>query len=339
MSSQLDELIQKQNQLYAKVNALNEAVNSKGIPDKHFEREFYRDFPTCDAQMPDFKEKFLSLVKGLDEESVRTVVLALKRLTELKASQVRVLPGYTKAEEKEIQELLNDFEKEIIRLSEGCFYYKGYMLPTSRFEACVFSDRCGLGSVEHPERFKEKDIIDAGAFIGDSALIFAEMTNKKVYAFEPTKENYDNMLKTIELNNAMSVVPCHYALGKEKGQVEMTNSIVSSTNAYVETSTMPYTSTETVEVITLDEFVRENNLEVGLIKVDVEGAEQQLLAGAMETIKTQKPVLLFSIYHNASDFYNIKPILDGLNLGYSFKIRHPKIDTVLMETMLIAEVL
>lgn len=333
----MDELILKLNQIYAKVNTLTDAVGGRVLPDKLFEKEYYRDFPVCHEDMPDFKEKFLALTKELDKESISTVVLMLKRLKQLKASENRTLTFFSKEETERILQLQDAFEKEIIRLSEGCYYYGGYMLPSPRFEESVFADRCGLGGVEKPESFAHKDIIDAGAFIGDSALILSELTDGKVYAFEPTRENYDNMLKTIELNSLANVVPCNLALGSSKGVVQMTNSIVSSTNAYVEKSTMPYTATETVEVVTLDEYVRENNLKVGLIKVDVEGAEQEFLKGAMETIKTQRPTLLISIYHNASDFYDIKPMLEKLNLGYSFKIRHPEIGTVMMETMLIAE--
>lgn len=56
---------------------------------------------------------------------------------------------------------------------------------------------------------------------------------------------------------------------------------------------------EEISIITLDSFVEENNIRVGLIKVDIEGSEQDFLKGAEKTIKTQKPFLLISIYHNA----------------------------------------
>lgn len=40
------------------------------------------------------------------------------------------------------------------------------------------------GYISNLEALKNKDIIDVGAYIGDSALILLEYTNKKVYAFE-----------------------------------------------------------------------------------------------------------------------------------------------------------
>ena len=337
MESRMDALVLKLNQIYAKVNSLSGEINGRPLADRLFEGEYYKHFPVCDEDMPDFKEKFLKLTAGLDPESVKTVVLMLKRLKLLKASGGRSLPLFTREKADAILRTLEEFDNEMLRLSEGCFYCRGYMLPVPRFEASVFIDRCGLGALEHPESFAHKDIIDAGAFIGDSALILSELTDRSVHAFEPTKENYANMLKTIELNGLAGVIPRRLALGREKGQTEMINAYVSSTNAYVENSTMPYTATEMVDVVSLDEYVKKNGLTVGLIKVDVEGAEQELLTGAMETIKAHKPALLISIYHNASDFYDIKPMLEDLNLGYRFKIRHPKIGTVMMETMLIAE--
>lgn len=48
---------------------------------------------------------------------------------------------------------------------------------------------------------KDKSIIDVGGFIVDSALIFSDYTNNNVYTFEPSKHNFENMLKTIKINN------------------------------------------------------------------------------------------------------------------------------------------
>ena len=47
---------------------------------------------------------------------------------------------------------------------------------------------------------------------------------------------------------------------------------------------------------------------------------------------------MISIYHNYDDFFNIKPLIESWNLGYKFKIIKPKIDCLILETVLLAEV-
>lgn len=309
--------------------------------DVRFEREYYKDFPVCtSSKAPDFQTDFLPLVDGLDKESVETVVLALQRLKLIQNSEEPAMVLYSAEEKQTMRQLAEHFFSNIVELSESCYFYRNYLLPINHFEACVFWDRCGIPFLEHPERLADRDIVDAGAFIGDSALILSPLTKRKVYAFEPVPSNYALMQKTIKMNDLSNVVPCNFALGTENGVVRLSPSISSNGSCSTQFVSEAFEYTESVElnVLSLDEFVKEHDLEVGLIKADVEGAEQLLLQGAMETIKSQKPALLISIYHNASDFFKIKPMLEALDLGYRFRIRHPVGGSVMTEMLLIAEV-
>lgn len=309
--------------------------------DVRFERAYYAAFPVCTSQeVPDFQADFLSLVDGLDKESIETVVLALQRLKLIQESPAPAMALYSDEEKQIMRELIEHFFSNVMKLSDTCYFYRGFLLPVNHFEACVFRDKCCVPFLERPERLADRDIIDAGAFIGDSALIFSPITTGKVYAFEPIPSNYELMLKTIELNGLENVVPCDLALGEKTGTIQISPSIDSngSCSTQFENRAFTYKKTIEVNVITLDEFVKEHELRIGLIKADIEGAEQLLLRGAMETIKSQKPALLISIYHNASDFFKIKPILEALGLGYKFKIRHPVGVSFMTEMLLIAEV-
>lgn len=300
------------------------------------ERNYYKDFllePSQDE--PDFEEKFLNLTSGLDQKSVETVVKSLRRLQRIRTVPHPFMPLYSAEEKDEMREVREGFFDEIVKLSDGCFFWRGYMLPSNNFEVSVFINLCGIPYLEAPERLKGKDIIDGGAFIGDSALILSQYTDKRVYAFEPVPSNYERMLKTIRMNSLTNVMPCPFALGEKRGKLSL--SLHNSCSTQFENSAFSYEGTVDAEVITLDEFVQEHNLSIGLIKTDVEGAEQLLLRGAMQTIKTQKPSLIISIYHNSSDFFDIKPMLESLGLGYKFKIRHPVGGTVMTEMILIAE--
>lgn len=334
--SMLETLLVRQNQILAKLNALSEDSAASGaVLDVFFEREFYRDFETGD----DFRERFLRLVKGLDAKSVATAVQCLQRVKKIRSCSDRYLPLYTAEEREEYRHMKEHFSREMIQLSGDCCFYDGWMLPKGAFEPSVFIDQCGFRHLRHPEHTAGKAVIDAGAYIGDSALLFSKLTDGPIHAFEPASDNYALMLKTLSLNGIGDrVVPRKMALGAQSGSVSLTRSIVPSASTQVKKSNVPYVGTETVPVVTLDDYVREHRLNVGLIKIDVEGAEQSLLRGAVETLRTMRPALLVSIYHNASDFLDIKPMLEDMGLGYRFRIRHPAIGTVMTETMLIAEV-
>lgn len=187
---------------------------------------------------------------------------------------------------------------------------------------------------------RNKDIIDVGGFIADSAIIFErEFSTKRIHSFEATQKNYELMLKTLELNQSSRIIPINKGLGSKKENIEI--SYAGSGSTLNEEAKKMYKPqyTQTAEIITLDSYVSENNIEVGFIKVDIEGFEQEFLKGSLQTIKTQKPAMLISIYHTSSDFFDIKPLIESWDLGYSFKIYKPTDGNISTETALYCEVL
>ena len=92
-------------------------------------------------------------------------------------------------------------------------------MPCNNFEFGVFNEKHGISNIENINYFKNKNIIDAGGYIGDYAIIFSDYTDNKVYSFEPFKSNYDLMLKTIELNDIKNIVPINMALGNENKEI------------------------------------------------------------------------------------------------------------------------
>ena len=75
-----------------------------------------------------------------------------------------------------------------------------------------------------------------------------------------------------------------------------------------------------------------------MIKLDVEGAELETIEGALETIRACRPVLLISVYHTPQDFFEIKPLLESLGLGYRFLVRKLDYHGYIAEFMLMAYV-
>jgi len=77
-----------------------------------------------------------------------------------------------------------------------------------------------------------------------------------------------------------------------------------------------------VKVTTVDKFVEANKLtRVDFIKMDVEGHELKVLAGARETIKTFKPSLALSAYHRGDDLIELLKFPLELNPNYKFYLQ------------------
>jgi FkbM family methyltransferase len=218
-------------------------------------------------------------------------------------------------------------QERLIRLDESF---------TNKF---IFPKRCQIPAIHIAAQFGMscftpeiqktligRDIIDGGGYSGDSAMVFAKLQPRNVYAFEPNPDMFPEMKKIIAINskilgdNVHKIIPVPMALGKSQGNMKLYSQGIydGSTTKFHQSKGKEYN----VPVVSIDDYVREHSLDIGLIKLDVEGAESDVIEGALETIKTQKPLLIISIYHTPKDFFEIKPQIEKLNLGYRFMIRH-----------------
>ncbi|MDR2005668.1 MAG: FkbM family methyltransferase [Acidaminococcales bacterium] len=167
---------------------------------------------------------------------------------------------------------------------------------------------------------KGKDFIDGGAFTGDSALGFEGYAPNRVYSFEPLPVNQNYLRQTIKINNLKRVLPVHLGLGdkKESLYIKYNPKILNSASLIMDSE--KNTEKAKIDITTLDDFAGENKLDVGLIKLDVEGFEMKVIRGAQKTIREKRPVLLISIYHGPEDFFEIKPLVEAWGLRYKFEI-------------------
>ena len=304
---------------------------------KHQYEKYWLDFSK--EELPkDLKEKYFALIKNLDAESIEVIDRIIYRFNLIKNNlNKKTIDLFTEKEKEEILKQYDNFDSKIIMLAPNIWKHGKYLLPLKcGGEAFYFKHGIDKLSEKSIDLIKNNDIIDAGAFVGDSACIFSEITQNgvKIHAFEPVNENYNMLLKTIQMNNLQNVIPVKYAVGNKTETVHIN---VHDSGSTILESNREGMQKEEINIITLDEYVKNNNLNIGLIKTDVEGFEPQLLEGAKETICTQRPVLLISIYHNMYDLFEIKPMIESWNLGYKFKIIKCHNTKFLHETMLIAE--
>lgn len=287
-----------------------------------------------------FYQKYLNLIKNLDDESIEIINGILSKVTNYNNIEDEIY--FSRKESKELNDLYDEFKNKIIKINEEPFIYDKYILPVNDFELEAFYGKYGMDYIKNISQVKNKNIIDAGGYIGDSAILFSDYTDKNVYSFEPFLHHYNMMLKTIELNKKNNIILVNMALGDENKEIKIYSDGNLNMGLSIERNSEKSDINQIenkVKMATLDSYVKENSIEVGLIKTDLEGFEQPFLKGAINTIKEQKPVLIISIYHNYSDFFEIKPMIENLNLGYKFKIIEPKNHAAaLVSTILLAEV-
>ena len=286
-----------------------------------------------------FYQKYLNLIKNFDNESVEIINNIVGKICNYNNIDKPVY--FSQSQSKKIKELSEEYDNKIIKINEELFIYDKYILPKNQFEIEAFYGKYGMDYVKNLNQVKNKNIIDAGAYIGDSAILFSDYTDKNVYSFEPFLHHYNMMLKTIELNKKNNIIPVNMALGDSNKELSLYSDGDLNMGLSIERNSKQSDINcieNKVKMVTLDSYVKENNIEVGLIKTDLEGFEQPFLKGAIETIKEQKPVLIISIYHNYSDFFEIKPMIENLNLGYKFRIIKNRLNKVIGETKLLAEI-
>src|SRR5215218_11197602 len=181
---------------------------------------------------------------------------------------------------------------------------------------------------------KEGDIvIDIGAHIGLYTIISSKRVgaNGKVVAIEADPSNFEMLNSNIKLNQLTNVIPLNYAVHSKETKVKLY--LPSGESGFTKYNTiMPNwinAQEKFVEVNanTLDYLLQLNEIrqeEVNWIKIDVEGAEFEVLKGATNVLSKSKDIAILIEVHNISGGTNLyRPILEFLRL-YNFKIEFEK---------------
>ena len=145
-------------------------------------------------------------------------------------------------------------------------------------------------------------VLDIGAHHGLYTLLASKRVRSegRVIAFEPSPRERTQLRRNIRLNLASNVRVVPYALGRERSSADLY--IVEGVEDGCNSLRPPVVASQTrpvqVQVISLDDFVREENLgKIDFVKLDVEGAELDVIRGAERLLESvPRPVLLVEVY-------------------------------------------
>lgn len=165
-------------------------------------------------------------------------------------------------------------------------------------------------------RIGEGDVVfDCGANLGIFSLL-AAYRGAEVYAFEPISAARTELRRTLEMNPALKdrVHIVSAALSDEEGTAEFTvldGTLVGSSMVLSQQGRK-----ETARLTTIDAFCEKEGLVPTFIKADIEGAERQMMKGAVETLAAVSPKIAICTYHFKDDAEVLRGIIEKANPDY-----------------------
>jgi len=230
--------------------------------------------------------------------------------------------GLPRIPEEDFLSRLDESTRLIIGFPGWCLQTKSIVERYADHQNILFP----IADTAHPQ-YIEPDIfppmeheiyVDIGVFDLQSSIDFSNWAVKgfdKIYAFEPDPHCYEHSLARLDqmdedFRSKTELIP--KGLSSKEGVLEFPAEYKAS-GAYV-SDTIP------VEVVSLDSYL--DGRPITLAKMDVEGAEMDVLLGMRKTIRTYKPRLEVCIYHKHEDLFAITSYLLDLVPEYKFYIRH-----------------
>ena len=280
----------------------------------------------------DMPNKISRLKNGLDEVSKATIDNFLKRTLLLPVGQV-----YTNFQVNKsfIRALETPFEKKCRReyLKEHPSYLEKYKfiipnkadnsidkyvpnLENLNPDTFYFHHGLRFQSEKLKSYIKGKDFIDGGAFVGDSAImLLSNYEPKQIFSFELSEKNASYFESNMRMNNIGEDKIKLVKLGlSDKKESILIDDIGGQSFGVFNKGENKASLTD------LDSFAKENNLHIGFIKTDLEGAGLKGLLGMKEVIERDRPVLSLAIYHTPEEFFEIVPTLREFAKNYKIKV-------------------
>jgi FkbM family methyltransferase len=219
------------------------------------------------------------------------------------------------------------FNKKFLSVMAGPL--KGYLWTTASSYDHI------LGSYEDPETVKtfcswlKPDTVfyDLGGNVGFYALMANRFISAgKIYSFEPIPFVRFILEKHIELNkkyiqhNNISILP--FAISDHEKEITFSNDISQRDgNTYIKSAENFTKAKDSVIVkcYSIDELLQQGYAAPDIIKIDVEGAELDVLNGAINTLKQYKPHILLATHDCHLPGVKDQCINFLVELGYTLK--------------------
>lgn len=143
-------------------------------------------------------------------------------------------------------------------------------------------------------------VYDVGANVGFFTLVAARLATRKgrIYAFEPIDANVRALRRNLELNGIQHA---------EVVETVIRNTCAAARMSLSNNQATPHLADHgddlvSVQSTTIDAFVAAGHRPPTVVKIDVEGAENLVLAGMPETLRQHRPMIVCELHYDRTDY-------------------------------------
>ena len=178
------------------------------------------------------------------------------------------------------------------RVGRGCFLaaYEGYKSIWDTAHLKVLATLVKPGTT----------VVDVGANVGFYTRRFAEWVRPggEVIAIEPEEVNFATLKRVMGRRGLVNVLPVQAVAAESAGKLRLEKNPFHPADHRIgdATSVAANRNCVDVEAVTIDGVLRERGWPaVSLMKIDVQGAEERVLKGAMETLGQLRPAVFMEV--------------------------------------------
>jgi len=249
----------------------------------------------------------MAKLNRMNTQSFRSIYNTNALVKKLLFPVVHARRQYQHYKNRELYRLLDNIdhfldEDPVLKIDEfnGVFYMSA---KSHLFRRMILERKYEPELIDCCEKYIDtsRDVIDVGANIGMFSVYFAKKINDdcKVLAVEPVKNAFDRLQKNIKINDCKNKVVSFNGVASDRIENILINTI-EGMEEYSSVMDIKHPavandqkiSTQKVVSKTIDNLIFEHQLNPGLIKIDVEGAEHLVFGGMEECLTGPRPIIL-----------------------------------------------
>tara|TARA_R110002126_G_scaffold74443_3_gene185691 strand:+ start:1789 stop:2442 length:654 start_codon:yes stop_codon:yes gene_type:complete len=158
-----------------------------------------------------------------------------------------------------------------------------------------------------------KNMIDVGSYIGSHSIPASEHY-KNIYSFEAVLPSYELQTKSIGVNNIKNITLYNNFVSNTSNETVMIKTTKTGTGtSSVNRKLSHYNIEYPVQTIRIDDLKLNN---IALVKIDVEGAEWEVLKSMYTLIEENKPTIILETFKTNTNMNNLTIFCDKYKYNY-----------------------